>query len=323
MSFAVWTDTSGNLPKRLTDQHQIGVLPFTFIEDGREYHCMDIEAFDGDAFYARMRAGKVVTTSQITPQVYLTAFEPVLRAGTDILFVSMSSGISGSCNSARIAAKLLREQFPAREVRVVDTRGAALGEGLIALRAAECRDRGLSLEETVREAEALCDRMCNVFTVDDLMFLRRSGRLSNLSALVGTVLNIKPLLKGDEEGKIVAFAKLRGRRRSIEALAEKYETLAVEPEKQTVAIVHAGCGADADYLISLLKRRFPPKNILCVGYEPVTGSHVGPGALALFFEGKDDVRTAVNGGSSLDKLSDLLQEVRDRAADTLQKVRKD
>lgn len=312
MSFAVLTDTSGNLPKRLTDENRIGVIPFSYTVNGEDRVCLDIEQFNGADFYRDMKDGQLVTTTQIGPRQYADFFEPYLKEGLDLIFVSMSSGISGSFNSANIAADMLRETYPERQIGVIDTRGAALGEGLVALRAAACRDRGMSFRETVEAMQRLSTRMCNVFTVDDLMFLRRGGRLSNLSAIVGTVLNIKPLLKGDEEGRIVAFAKLRGRRRSIEALAEKYEALAVAPETQTVGVVNAACREDADRLIALLKRKCPPKEIIDVDYEPVTGCHVGPGALALFFEGPDDVRTAVDGESVTERLSGLIQNVRDR-----------
>ena len=312
MSFAVLTDTSGNLPKRLTDEHNIGVIPFTYTVNGEDRVCLDIESFNGADFYRDMKAGQIVTTTQISPQQYADFFEPWLREGKDVIFISMSSGISGSYNSANIAAEMLRETYPDRRVRPIDTRGAALGEGLVALQAAACRDRGMSFEETVAAMERLSTRMCNVFTVDDLMFLRRGGRLSNLSAIVGTVLNIKPLLKGDVDGRIVAFAKLRGRKRSIEALAEKYEMLAVAPETQTIGVVNAACRADADRLIELLKRKCPPKEIIDVDYEPVTGCHVGPGALALFFEGPDNVRTAVDGEKVTERIGDLIQSVRER-----------
>jgi len=293
MPFAVLTDTSGNLPLRLTQENRIEVIPFRYRMGEEEYTCTDIESFDGAAFYQQMKEGRVVTTSQIAPRQYADFFEPFLKRGEDVLFVSMSSGISGSYNSANVAAGLLREDYPERSIHVVDTRGAALGEGLVALRAARCRDEGLSFAETVDRMETLSRRMCNVFTVDDLMFLRRGGRLSNMAAIVGTMLNVKPLLKGDEEGRIVAFSKVRGRRRSIEALAARYDELAVEPEKQTIGVVGAACEEDMDQLIALLKRNRPPREIVRVGYEPVTGCHVGPGALALFFEGDDNVRTAL------------------------------
>ena len=294
MAFAVLTDSSGNLPRRLVEKYRIDVIPFLYRMDGQDRCCTDIEAFDGARFYREMKAGKLVTTTQIPPQQYADFFEPYLQRGEDLIYVSMSSGISGSCNSARIAAEMLKERYPERGVAVVDTKGAALGEGLVALRAAELRDRGASFAEAAEKLERISRRMCNVFTVDDLLFLRRGGRLSNLAAIVGTVLNVKPLLKGDEEGRIVAFARLRGRKKAIEALAERYETLVREPGGQTVGIVHADCREDAERLAALLRRKKPPREIVVVGYEPVTGCHVGPGALALFFEGGDEVRTELN-----------------------------
>ena len=291
MSFVVLTDTSGNLPNRMVWDCNLKVIPFPYFIDGKEYTCLDSDSFDGDAFYARIAEGLEVTTSQISPQKYMEFFEPWLKDGLDVVFVCMSSGISGSCNSAHIGANMLLEKYPDRRIEIIDTLGASLGEGLVAVRAAELRDRGLDAWEAAVQLRDLVKRMFNVFTVDDLMHLRRGGRLSNLSAIVGTVLNIKPLLKGNEEGKIVAFAKVRGRKRSIEALARAYDKLAVNPEQQIVGIAQAGCREDAEYLAELLRRSRPPKSILTVEYEPVTGSHVGPGALALFFESNSSVRS--------------------------------
>ena len=174
---------------------------------------------------------------------------------------------------------------------MIDTLGASLGEGLVALEAARLRDLDLSAEAAALRLRSLSQRMFNVFTVDDLMHLKRGGRLSNVAAIVGMVLNIKPLLKGNEEGKIVSFAKVRGRKKSIEELAARYDKLAVDPEKQVVGIAQAGCREDAAYLAQLLRRNRPPKEILTVEYEPVTGCHVGPGALALFFLSHDQVRS--------------------------------
>ena len=290
MSFAVVTDTSANLPTKLLKERGIEAIPFHYFIDGQGYTCTDTDAFNGDEFYARIRGGVKVTTSQVAPQEYADFFEPIIKAGQDVIYIAMASGISGSCNSARIASEQLAETYTENKVYVIDTKGASLGEGLIALKAAEMRDQGIETEEAVKllEHEVLC--MFNVFTVDDLMHLRRGGRLSNLSAVVGTVLHIKPLLKGSEIGQIVAFAKVRGRRKSIEALAERYDRLAVDPEKEIIGIAQAGCREDAEYLESLLRRNRPPKEILRVEYEPVTGSHVGPGALALFFHAGDKVR---------------------------------
>ena len=202
----------------------------------------------------------------------------------------MSSGISGAYSCAEMAAAQLREDYPQRAIRLVDTMGASLGEGLLALRAAACREQGMGLDETADFLLELRERFYQVFTVDNLAYLQRSGRISNATAVIGTVFQIKPLLKGNEEGKIVTFGKVRGRKQSIQALAEKYDTLVKNPGEQTVGIAHADCPEDADYLAGLLRKNFPPKDILTVCYEPVTGSHVGPGTLALFFEGEKGVR---------------------------------
>ena len=293
MRFVAVTDTSGNLPTRRIRKADLKIVAFPYYIDGQEYTCLDTDSFHGDEFYARIKNGMEVTTSQIAPQQYMDCFEPWLRQGLDVVFVCMSSGISGSCNSARIAAQLLLEQYPERRVEVVDTLGASLGEGLVALEAARLRDLDLSAGGAAAQLRDLVQRMFNVFTVDDLMHLRRGGRLSNMAAIVGMVLNIKPLLKGNEEGKIVSFAKVRGRKKSIEELAARYDRLAVDPEHQTVGIAQAGCPEDAETLAKLLRRNHPPREILTVEYEPVTGSHVGPGALALFFAGPRTVRAEV------------------------------
>lgn len=289
--FSIVTDTSANLDCALLQQRNIAVIPFTFFVDGQESTCTDTASFDGSAFYAAMRAGTQVKTSQVTPQQYIDAFSPLLACGQSILFVGMSSGVSGSFHSAETAAAQLREVFPDAHIRLIDTLGASLGEGLLVLHAAACRDQGKTLDETADELLSLRRRMAQVFTVEDLNYLRKTGRLSNVSALVGMVLNIKPLLKGNEEGKIVSFAKVRGRRQSIMAMAERYHALAVHPESQIVGIAHADCEQDAQLLASLLRAKNAPKEIITVCYEPVTGSHVGPGTLALFFLGDEDART--------------------------------
>ena len=292
MSFVVYTDTSANLGLTQIHDNDLRVIPFSYIIGGKE-HDFFHDAFDAESFYNRIRKGLRVQTSQIPPQQYADCFEQTVREGKDVLFVCMSSGISGSCGSAKIAASMLEEAYPGRRIEVIDTLGASLGEGLIALHAARLRRLGMDLGDAAAELRLKARRMCNIFTVDDLMHLRRGGRLSNLSAVVGTVLQIKPLLKGDEQGRIVAFSKIRGRKNAIEALAERYEKHVVSPETQVIGIAQAGCREDATKLAELIRRKCPPRDILTVEYEPVTGSHVGPGALALFFEGDDEVRLMV------------------------------
>ncbi len=290
MSFAIFTDTSANLPTPLLRQHGVAAIPFSYYIDGNEFTCTDTEYFDAVSYYGSIRRGTVVSTSLINPSRYYDGMLPAVQAGQDILFVGMSSGISGSYGAARLAAAQLREEFPGRQIETVDTLGASLGEGLLVLRAVERREEGWSLSAAAEELQSLRRSMCQVFTVDDLMHLRRTGRLSNAAAVVATVLNIKPLLKGNENGSIVSFAKVRGRRRAIEAIADNYARLVVNAAEQTVGIAHADCPEDAEYLAELLRRADPPRDFMIVDYEPVTGAHVGPGALALFFLGSEDFR---------------------------------
>ena len=290
MRFAIFTDTSANLPSPLAREHGIGVIPFSYYVEDEEAVCSDTEAFDGPAYYDLLRKRVKVTTSQFNPQRYVEYLEPALIAGQDILYIGMSSGISGSYQSALIAAEQLRAAYPAREIRTVDTLGASLGEGLIVLKAAEWRDQGLSLDNTVTAALNMSRRMYQIFTVDDLFNLRQNGRLSNAASIVGTVLQIKPLLKGDEQGRIVCIGKERGRRKAIRAMADRYKAYVKDPWDQVVGIAHADCAEDAEYLSGLIREAARPKHVLNVLYEPVTGSHVGAGTLALFFLGDGDVR---------------------------------
>jgi DegV family protein with EDD domain len=312
MQFVAVTDTSGNLPTRTAKEYDLKMIPFAYYIDGERFTCLDTESFDGDAFYAMLKTTEVKTT-QINPQEYADFFEPYLSDGKDVIYVAMSSGISGSCQSAMIGAEMLRETYPDRCIEVVDTRGASLGEGLVAVAAAKMRDEGLSACEAAKRLRMLSERMFNVFTVNDLMFLRRGGRLSNLSAIVGTVLGIKPILKGGEDGQISAFDTVRSRKRSIKALASQYEQYVVDAEHQTIGIAHAACREDAEMLIGLINASaHPPKEIMLVDYEPVTGSHVGPGALALFFESCEGVR-AVKGLDVIpDKVKAFFEAARDK-----------
>ena len=290
MPISIFTDTAANLPAHLVKENNITVIPLTYTVDGVPHTCADAAMFDGAQFYGSIRSGAEVRTSQIPPQTYIDYMTPALQRGEDIIFIGISSGVSGSFQSARIALRELEEKFPERKIRLVDSLGASLGEGMLVLRAVECLKHRMSIDDTVERIISLRRRMYHVITVDDLMHLKRGGRLSGASAVVGTMLAIKPLLKGSEQGKIVMLDKVRGRRRSIEALAEKYYELAEYPKNQIVGIAQADCPEDAEYLRSLIVKRFPPKDVIIVPFEPVTGSHVGPGALALFFEGDNEVR---------------------------------
>lgn len=288
--FQIITDTSSNLPTDYLQKNNVTVIPFSYYINGKEYSCVDTNGFNGEKFYKAMRLGAQISTSQINPQSYIDCFSPVLASKKDILFISMSSGISGSFHSAELAKQDLSAEYPDREILLLDTLGASLGEGIFVQKAVEMRDRGRSLSTTHATLTKLVKKMYQVFTVDDLTYLKNTGRLTGSAAVVGNMLQIKPLLKGNEDGQIVNFSKAIGRKRSIEMMAQKYNMLVENPEEQIVGIAHADCEEDAEYLITLLNRKKPPKEILTVMYEPVTGSHVGPGTLALFFFGDGSVR---------------------------------
>lgn len=290
MAFKVLTDASANIPGRVLKQYGIDIIPFTFIYDGVEHICPDVEEFDGKEYYAKLRKGLVVTTAQVNPQKYMDFFEPYLQQGFDIICACMAGGISGSFASANIAAEEMMEKYPERKIACLDSMTASLGQAMPAFKACELRDKGVEFDEAVAYLTEYIKRVCSVFTVDDLMCLKRGGRLSNLGAVAGIILQIKPILKGSEIGKIVCTDKVRGRKRAIENLADKYEKRVVDAENQIVYIAHADCREDAEKLAAMIRERKEPKDIMIVDYEPVTGSHVGPAALALFFESYDGVR---------------------------------
>ncbi len=291
MSYRIFTDTSANLPTDLTEAKGITVVPFSYCLNGEEFMCTDTRSFDGAGFYGAIRKHASVSTSQINPFRYEEYMEPVLQAGSDILYIGMSSGISGSFASASVAIEQLRAKYPERDIRAVDTLSASLGEGIVVLKAVEYLESGMDIDEAEKRLNELSRKVCQIFIVDDLMHLRRTGRLSNAVALAGAVLQIKPMLKGNEKGQIVCIKKERGRRRAIESLVKVYENYIKNADEQIVGISHADCAEDAEYLASRLREVAAPKEILTVCYEPVTGSHVGPDTLALFFVGRDGFRT--------------------------------
>ena len=284
--FRVFTDYGANLPSELVRGHGITVLPLRYELDGVAFADYDqaTDTFDGEAYYAKMRAGAEVKTSMTNVGEFAEAFRPVLEAGEDVLYVGMSSGISGTNHAACLAAAGLREEFSGRKIAVVDTRCASLGEGIPVLRAAELREEGHSIEQTEKAVLEMCDHMCQYFTVADLRYLQKGGRISALTAKVGGVLNIKPILQGNEEGRIVMNSKVRGERRAYEALAKIYDELCSDRTAR-IGVAHADNPAGAEELIRRLRELGFTGEALTVCYEPVTGSHVGPGTVAFFFPG--------------------------------------
>lgn len=287
MSFALFTDCSANLPGRLLAEMDIRVLPCVYTVDGVnvEYDG-NIENFDPHSYYGMLQSGKTITTTLLNPQLFMDHFRPALEQGLDVIYVGLSSGVSGTFQASRMAAAQLQEEFPDRTVRMVDSLGAGLGTGLLTLRGADLRKEGRSADETADLLERERMDLCEFFIVGDLSFLHRTGRVSAATALLGNALNIKPILRGDETGHIVSCAKPRGRKKAIDALVERYQTRAVDPRNCRVAISHGDCPEDAQLLAERICAIAPPKELILCPHEPFTGAHVGPGMLALFFFGE-------------------------------------
>ena len=286
MSYTVFTDGCSNLPNNLRKELDIRVLPCSYTLDGEEgVFDGNLEAFDTHAYYDKLRAGAVMKTSLINSQLFMDHFRPELEKGQDVVYVGLSSGVSGTLQAGKMAADELMAEFPERTVRVVDSLGAAFGPGLLACRAADLRNEGKTASEAGEILDMEVKHLLQIFTVDDLNFLKRTGRVSGATAAIGTILNIKPLLWGDPTGHIVALQKCRGRKKAIEAIVELYRTRAIEPEKQRIAISHGDCLEDARYLEKVLKEKYGVKNVFIYYVGAVIGSHSGPGTLALFFLG--------------------------------------
>lgn len=286
MTFAVFADGTANLPGTLLKG--ITLLPSEYTIDGvPSVYSGDIEHFDVHSYYESLRGGVVVKTSLLNSALFMTHFEPLLKDGTDIVYVAMSSGISGTYNAARTAAQQLMEEYPERFVHIVDSHGCGFGNGMLAIKAAELSRENIPVREAAQILDDMVPHCCQYFTVDDLNFLKRTGRVSGATALIGTTLNIKPILYGDHTGHIVSCAKCRGRKKSIQLLADKYHEKHMNLANPTVFISHGDCLADAERLKELILAETPDANVVVCPHEPFSGAHVGPGMLGLFFLGKE------------------------------------
>lgn len=288
MSFTIFTDGCSNLPCHLLEELDIRVLPCSYELDGIPgTYDGNIDAFDFHSYYDRLRAGASMKTSLLNSHLFMTHFRPELEKGLDVVYVGLSSGVSGTLQAARMAAEELGEDFPDRTVRVVDSLGAAFGPGLLACRGADLRDEGKTASKAGDILDEEVKHLLQFFTVDDLNFLKRTGRVSGATAAIGTVLNIKPLLWGDPTGHIVALKKCRGRKKAIDEIVELYRTRAIHPENQRIAISHGDCPEEAELLAKRVCEICRPKEMIVCPHEPFTGAHVGPGMLALYFFGNE------------------------------------
>ena len=280
----LFTDTSANLPIQLIHKYGIGVIPYEYTVDGVTAEYSAETDFDGVAFYNAMRAGADVKTCLINMGKFIEAFEPELEAGNDIIYIGMSGGISSTASVAAITTSELQGRYPQRKLLAFDTYAASLGEGLMVLRAAEMLEAGADFEAVSQMLHTMRPNMCQYFTVDDLKYLRKGGRITGAAAVIGSVLHIKPILQGDDTGHIILCGKVRGRKNALKQLAEKYDELCADKGGQ-IGIAHADDEVGTAYLIEKLREKGFTGECLTVCYEPVTGSHVGPGTIALFYPG--------------------------------------
>ncbi|MCI1965738.1 MAG: DegV family protein [Oscillospiraceae bacterium] len=284
--YVIVTDSSCDLPDRLAREYEIVVLPLSFHIKGKDYfNYLDEREMPISEFYSQIRAGEPCTTSAVNVAAYKSAIEPLLQQGKNILDIAFSSGLSATYSSAKIACDELSEKYPERKIFAVDTLAASLGQGLLVYLAACLQREGKKIEEVRDWVEQNKLSLCHWFTVDDLNHLKRGGRISGATALFGTMLNIKPIMHVDDEGRLIPVGKVRGRRASLDALADHMEETAVNPASQTVFISHGDCLKDAEYLAAEIKRRMGVKNFVIGNVGPVIGAHSGPGTMALFFLG--------------------------------------
>lgn len=280
----LFTDTSANLPARLTKQHGVKVIPFQYFVDEKPINYSEDTDFDGKGFYGAMRLGADVKTSMINIVSFTENFEKSLIKGDDVLYIGMSGGISGAAGCAAAAVKELGKKYPQRKIAAIDTHAASLGEGMLVLEAAEMLEKDVSFETIYEYIQFKKKEMHQYFTVDDLEYLKRGGRITGATALIGSILGIKPMLTADEQGRIVMCGKARGSKKILDALSEKYNKL-VDDKSSSIGIAHADNDEGVDYLLKKLREHGFRGECLRVWYEPVTGSHVGPGTIALFFWG--------------------------------------
>lgn len=291
--FQIVVDSAANIPAELVKKYDIRVISFVNYVNGKRIVCFDPdltpeeERAKGREYYDAVRAGADVKTGLISSGDFEDLFRSILEAGDDILYFSLSKNISGTYNSARIAAEELSESFPDRKIRLIDALNASLAQGILAIYASEMRAGGKSLDETADILATYPAKMNGVFTVGDLKYLSKTGRISSSAALVGNLLSIKPILRGNKDGFIVQFKKCRGRKSALNTLVSLVCDNIVNPEEQIIGIAHADAYEDSLYVMEEIRKRVKLRGFINTSYDYCTGSHVGPDTIALFFMAKD------------------------------------
>lgn len=285
-NYLIYTDSACDMEASTLESWNVKYqsLTLSFTDDGKMIKNSDIDPIK---FYQRMRDGGVAKTSAVNIETFKRGFEEELKDGKDILYLGFSSGLSTTYNSAAMAAQQLQESYPDRKIITIDTLCASAGFGLLLYTAVKKKEEGASIEENAKYIEDNKLNLCHWFTVDDLEYLKRGGRVSTTAAFVGGLLGIKPVMHVDNEGHLIPVSKVRGRKASLQAIATKYDELALDKENGTVFICHADCQKDVDYLVGLIKEKHGNNVDMVVYTGPVIGAHSGPGTIALFFLGRE------------------------------------
>ena len=283
--YQIITDTACDISPELLEQWNVQCADMTFHFDGDDRDYTEADMSIGE-FYQSMRAGRVAKTSAVSMESFHRTFEPVLKAGKDILYIGFATALSNSCQTAKLVAKDLMEKYPERKIVCIDSRCASAGQGLLLYLTVCKRDEGLDMEALADYTRRTLPALCHWFTVDNLVYLKRGGRVSAASALAGTLLQIKPVLHVDDEGRLIPMKKIRGRKQSIAAMADRYAKTALDP-KGIYFISNGDCPDDAKLLEQMIYERTGQRAKLITNIGPVIGAHSGPGTLALFFLGSE------------------------------------
>lgn len=285
-NYVITAESTADLPIEYLNKTNLYLLPLEYSIDGQTYGKDRILSVAD--FYQGLRTGSVATTFAANPETLTNFFVPILEQGKDILHISFSSALSSTCNNAMIVAETLSERFPERKIIVIDSLCASLGQGLLIATALKMQARGKNISETAEWLEAHKLNLCHEFTVDDLMFLQRGGRVKKSTAILGTIINVKPVLHMSNEGKLVAVGNVRGRKKALNALIDNMARSieGFDYKNEEVFIGHCDCAEDAEYVRSKVQERFGITNFTVGDISPVIGSHSGPGTVALFYYGK-------------------------------------
>ncbi|MDF2608633.1 MAG: DegV family protein [Lachnospiraceae bacterium] len=284
--YVIVTESTCDLPVQIVNELDIKVIPMNFELEGKSYtHYYDARELDIHDFYESLRKGEKSTTSLVNTEAFISFFEPIVKEGKDVLYLAFSSGLSGTYSASLIAIEELQESYQDTKIIAVDTKGASVGEGLMVYSAAMKKKAGYTLEELSEWIQQNVLNLCHWFTVDDLNHLRRGGRVSALSATLGTALNVKPILHVDDEGHLIPISKVRGRKKSLYELLDHMVETCTNPEDQVIFIGHGDALEDAKFLAGLIREKLNVKEIYISPIGPVIGTHSGPGTIALFFFG--------------------------------------